>query len=154
MKKLISMVLAGALCASLALAADFSKKSNDDLVKMAGTVAPKDVPDYRMELHKRIKTMKKEDAKAFHQKFEASMKKNTEKMSMKDMRARRAAIKKAIDEKTKGMTKEQIKESGLHHTMHQHDQHKKGHKKHEEKEASNTTGKVDTKAPTAKPAQK
>lgn len=155
MKKLISMVLAGALCASLALAADFSKKSNDDLAKIAGTVAPKDVPDYRMELHKRVKAMKKEDAKAFHQKLETSMKKNTEKMSMKDMRARRAAIKKAIDEKTKGMTKEQIKESGLRHTMHQHDhEHKKGHKKDGTKEANKTTAKVDTKAPSAKPAQK
>lgn len=150
MNKLISMVLAGALCASLALAADFSKKSNDDLVKVAGTVAPKDVPDYRMELHKRVKAMKKEDAKAFHKKFEASMKKNTEKMSMKDMRARRAAIKKAIDEKTKGMTKEQIKESGLVHTH--HDKHKKDTKKHDDKQSTKTTAKVDTKAPAAKPA--
>lgn len=137
MKKLISMVLAGALCASLAFAADFSKKSNDDLVNMAGKVAPKDVPDYRMELHKRVKAMKKEDAKAFHEKFEASMKKNTEKMSMKDMRARRAAIKKAIDEKTKGMTKEQIKESGLE--MHKpHHKHAKDHKKDEGTKAKAT----------------
>lgn len=147
MKKLISMVLAGALCASLALAADFSKKSNDDLVKMAGTVAPKDVPDYRIELHKRVKAMKKEDAKAFHEKFEASMKKNTEKMSMKDMRARRAAIKKAIDEKTKGMTKDQIKESGLQ--MHH------GHHKHAKDEATKakTTKKADAKTPAEKPAK-
>lgn len=149
MKKLISMVLAGALCASLALAADFSKKSNDDLVKMAGTVAPKDVPDYRMELHKRVKAMKKEDAKAFHQKFEASMKKNTEKMSVKDMRARRAAVKKAIDEKTKGMTKEQIKESGLE----THHKHAKDHKKDEATKAK-PAKKAESKTPAEKPAQK
>lgn len=149
MKKLISMVLAGVLCASLALAADFSKKSNDDLVKMAGTVAPKDVPDYRMELHKRVKAMKKEDAKAFHQKFEASMKKNTEKMSVKDMRARRAAVKKAIDEKTKGMTKEQIKESGLE----MHHKHAKDHKKDEATKAK-PAKKAESKTPAEKPAQK
>lgn len=149
MKKLISMVLAGALCASLALAADFSKKSNDDLVKMAGTVAPKDVPDYRMELHKRVKAMKKEDAKAFHQKFEASMKKNTEKMSVKDMRARRAAVKKAIDEKTKGMTKEQIKESGLE----MHHKHAKDHKKDEGTKAK-PAKKAESKTPAEKPVQK
>lgn len=152
MKKLISMVLAGALCASLALAADFSKKSNDDLVKMAGTVAPKDVPDYRMELHKRVKAMKKEDAKAFHQKFEASMKKNTEKISVKDMRARRAAVKKAIDEKTKGMTKEQIKESGLE-MHHGHHKHAKDHKKDEATKAK-PAKKAESKTPAEKPAQK
>ncbi|MDO7252336.1 DUF1104 domain-containing protein [Helicobacter cappadocius] len=152
MNKFISMILAGALCASLAFGADFSKKSNDDLIKVAGTVAPKDVPDYRMELHKRIKAMKKPEAKAFHEKLEASMKKNTEKMSMKDMRARREAIKKAIDEKTKGMTKEQIKESGLDH--HGHHKHGKDHKKDEGSKANKPVKKPDPKAPAPKPEAK
>ncbi|PAF42927.1 DUF1104 domain-containing protein [Helicobacter sp. 11S03491-1] len=115
MNKVTSIVLASAICVSLSFGADFSKKSNDELIKIAGTVAPKDVPDYRIELHKRFKTMKKEDAKVFHQELETSMKQNTATMSVKDFRARKQAIQKAIDEKLKGMSKEQIKESGLVH---------------------------------------
>ncbi|PAF53406.1 hypothetical protein BKH42_06210 [Helicobacter sp. 13S00482-2] len=151
MNKFVSMVLAAAFCASLAFGASFSKTSNDDLIKMAGTVAPKDVPDYRIELHKRMKTMKQDEAKTFHQKLEASMKKNTEKMSVKDMRARREAIKKAMDEKIKGMTKEQIKESGLEHPHHKH---KKTHKKDMEAKPTKTAKTTDTKSSTTKPSQK
>ncbi|PAF49377.1 hypothetical protein BKH41_01540 [Helicobacter sp. 12S02232-10] len=129
MKKITSMILAGAICASFAFGADFSKKSNDDLVQMAGIVAPKDVPDYKIELNKRMKTMKKDEAMKFHQKLEEAMKKNTDNMTLKEFRERREAVKKAIDAKKKTMTKEQLKASGLdhHYQCDMDHQHKKSH---------------------------
>ena len=51
-KTLISVLVGTALSVSVALAADFSKKSNEELVNLSGKVAPKDYPDYRMEMHK------------------------------------------------------------------------------------------------------
>ncbi|PAF42510.1 DUF1104 domain-containing protein [Helicobacter sp. 11S02596-1] len=120
MNKFTSMVLAGAVCASFAFGADFSKQSNDDLIKMSGVVAPKDFPDYKIELHKRMQTMTKEQAKDFHKKLEEAMEKNTDKMTLKEFRERKQAIKKAMEEKRKTMTKKELKESGLEHKHHKH----------------------------------
>ncbi|PAF49734.1 DUF1104 domain-containing protein [Helicobacter sp. 13S00477-4] len=131
MNKLAYIVLAGILSTSVAFGADFSKKTNDELVKMAGTIAPKDAPDYRIELHKRFKTMKKPEAKKFHEALEQAMEKNTETMTLKEFRERKEAIKKAMDERRKTMTKQQIKDSGLArmtHKCHPHD-HPKEHDK-------------------------
>ena len=41
-KTLISVLVGTALSVSVALAADFSKKSNEELVNLSGKVAPKD----------------------------------------------------------------------------------------------------------------
>ena len=45
-KTIISILVGTALSASIALAADFSKKSNDELINLSGKVTPKDYPDY------------------------------------------------------------------------------------------------------------
>jgi len=50
-------------------AADYSKFSNDDLVGLSGKVAPKDYPDYKMEVFKRTQKMKVEDAEIFNERL-------------------------------------------------------------------------------------
>ncbi|PAF46390.1 hypothetical protein BKH46_07945 [Helicobacter sp. 12S02634-8] len=130
MNKFAAMILAGAVCASLSFGADFSKQSNEELIKMAGTVAPADAPDYKIEIHKRMKTMKKEEAKKFHEQLEEAMQKNTDSMTLKEFRERREAIKQAMDAKIKTMSKKELKESGLDRKFNKCGMHHDHDKKH------------------------
>ncbi|TLD86727.1 DUF1104 domain-containing protein [Helicobacter sp. MIT 05-5294] len=132
-KFIFSVALVGALISS-ALSADYSKTSNEELVKLSGKVSPKDYPDYKIEIHKRIEEMKVKDARAFQEQLRAAHLKATEKMSETEYRKyqeeRRIAIQKHMD----SMTGAEIRESGLmgrgfHHNRGFHDTKGYGHGK-------------------------
>lgn len=103
---------------------DFSKMSNEELINLSGKVEVKEVADYQIELYKRIKEMKKPDAKEFHKKLKEAMEKNTENMTLKEFKERMEAIKQAVGERIKSMSKEECKKSGLCH-FYKHLDHKK-----------------------------
>lgn len=52
MKKIISLFITSSLMASFALGADFSKKSNDEILNLAKTVNAQDQADLMIEMKK------------------------------------------------------------------------------------------------------
>lgn len=100
MNKVLTLALGMSLAASGVLfAADYSKQSNDDLVNLAGKVAPNDMFDYQAEIRKRSENMTIKDARAFHDKIKAQETKVYDEMKVKDWKARKAAIKEAMKAK-------------------------------------------------------
>ncbi|MWV62894.1 DUF1104 domain-containing protein [Helicobacter saguini] len=113
MKKflLVSAVCAG-LCGIL-MAEDYSKKSNDELVKLHGSVKnASDAADLKIEIKKRIDKMDEKVRKDFIDKLKASYEKNTENMSVKEFRAYESSVKKELKAK---MEKLGIKHPEGHH---------------------------------------
>ena len=108
-KTLISVLVGTALSVSVTLAADFSKKSNEELVNLSGKVAPKDYPDYRMEIHKRMQKMEIQEGRDFADNLRKNAQSNYDKMTMKEYREYRKETEKRID----SMTREEARDSGL-----------------------------------------
>ncbi|TSA86010.1 DUF1104 domain-containing protein [Helicobacter mehlei] len=110
---LSSLILAG-LCTGLwANEVSFKNKSNQELIELAGKVAPNEVPDYQMELFKRMKGMGAEQKKEFHDQLKKAADKNTENMTMEEFEKRREAIRAAIKARIAKMTRAEYKNSGL-----------------------------------------
>lgn len=110
---LSALVLAGLCTGLLAKEVSFKDKSNKELVEMAGKVVPDQVPDYQMELYKRMAKMNPDQKKKFHDQLKASADKNTENMTMEEFEKRREAIHAAIKARVAKMTRAQYKKSGL-----------------------------------------
>ncbi|WP_120843612.1 DUF1104 domain-containing protein [Helicobacter pylori] len=132
MKKALKILSVSALLFVALNAKDFSKTSDEDLVKMAGVVAPQDIVDYTKELKMRMKKMPEDKRKAFHKQLHEYAIKNTDKMTVADFEARQKAVKEALK---KGNMEDMDDDFGLrsckHGKMHKHDKHGKKHdKKH------------------------
>lgn len=99
MKKIIlcAMVLSGVL-----FGADFSKSSNDDLIKLAGKVDPKDVPSYYAEIEKRVDDMTMKQAREFKDQIREQERQVYDNMKVKDFKARQRAIRDAMRAEFKG----------------------------------------------------
>ncbi len=133
MKKALKILSVSALLFVALNAKDFSKTSDEDLVKMAGVVAPQDIVDYTKELKKRMEKMPEDKRKAFHKQLHEYATKNTDKMTVADFEARQKAIKEALK---KGNMEDMDDDFGLrsckHGKKHKHDKHGKKHgKKHD-----------------------
>ncbi|WP_235852464.1 DUF1104 domain-containing protein [Helicobacter vulpis] len=110
----LTLILAGTLMGA-SLETPFQKKSNQELVEMAGKVDPQQVPDYKIELYKRMQKMKPAQKKAFHEQLSKAADRNTQDMTMGDFEKRREAIAKAMKERIAKMTRAQFKASGLYY---------------------------------------
>ncbi|WP_120989014.1 DUF1104 domain-containing protein [Helicobacter pylori] len=140
MKKALKILSVSALLFVALNAKDFSKTSDEDLVKMAGVVAPQDIVDYTKELKKRMEKMPEDKRKAFHKQLHEYATKNTDKMTVADFEARQKAVKEALK---KGNMEDMDDDFGLrsckhgkmhkHHKHGGHDKHGKGHDKEEGK---------------------
>ncbi|WP_273898751.1 sialic acid-binding protein [Helicobacter pylori] len=133
MKKALKILSVSALLFVALNAKDFSKTSDEDLVKMAGVVAPQDIVDYTKELKKRMEKMPEDKRKAFHKQLHEYATKNTDSMTVADFEARQKAIKEALK---KGNMEDMDDDFGLrsckHGKKHKHDKHGKKHgKKHD-----------------------
>lgn len=118
-------ILAG-IAASLLNAADFSKSSDKDLIKVAGIVSIEDYADYKLEIIKRMKAKKEKDAKKFRDQLHAQMEKNTENLTLKEWRAYQKATKEALESKIKSLSEQEKKELGFDKDKHAKcDMHKK-----------------------------
>nr|WRE11144.1 DUF1104 domain-containing protein [Helicobacter pylori] len=140
MKKALKILSVGALLFVALNAKDFSKTSDEDLVKMAGVVAPQDIVDYTKELKMRMKKMPEDKRKAFHKQLHEYAVKNTDSMTVADFEARQKAVKEALK---KGNMEDKDDDFGLrsckhgkmhkHHKHGGHDKHGKGHDKEQDK---------------------
>lgn len=112
-KTIVSLALVGALISG-AFAADYSKVSNEELLKLsAGKIAPKDYPDYRMEIHKRVQEMKVKDARVFRDKLRESRQNMYDKMTHKEYLDYQDAIHLETQKRLDSMSEKEARESGL-----------------------------------------
>lgn len=107
-----AMTLSALLCATLN-AADYSKKSDTELIKLSGSVKVEDFPDYHIEISKRLKKKSEKDAKAFREKLKAQYEKATENMVVKQLREYKKATHEALQKRISSMSVKELQESGL-----------------------------------------
>ncbi|HEC1781499.1 TPA: DUF1104 domain-containing protein [Campylobacter lari] len=125
MKKIVSLFIVGSLAASFALGADFSKKSNDEILNLAKSVKAQDQADLVIEMKKRMNEMKYKDAKDFHQQFRANLHENISKLSTQERNQRRVIVQEDMQKLTDEMSGKEIRELNLHHynNTHSHKNH-------------------------------
>lgn len=101
------------LFGGVAFGADFSSKSDNELINLAGNVAPNDEPDLIIEIKKRTNAKPYQEAKAFKHAIKQSRHKAFAKLN--DEQAQKRAIEscKAMQARTDSMTGAQIRASGL-----------------------------------------
>lgn len=126
MKKIIGLFIMGSLAASLAFSADFSKKSNDEILNLAKSVKAQDQADLIIEMKKRINEMKYKDAKVFHQQFKSNLRENISKLSPQERSQRRVIVQEDMQKLTDEMSGKEIRELNLHHYNNAHS-HKNYH---------------------------
>jgi len=113
MKTLLSLALGGFVFAGFLGAADFSKKTDKELIDIVGSLQPNDVPDFLIEENKRLKAKNEEDAKAFRKALGEKRKEAFKALSDEEKKKRGVEVCKAIQAKTDSMSGKQIRESGL-----------------------------------------
>ncbi|EAK5847635.1 DUF1104 domain-containing protein [Campylobacter lari] len=125
MKKIVSLFIVGSLAASFAIGADFSKKSNDEILNLAKSVKAQDQADLVIEMKKRMNEMKYKDAKGFHQQFRANLHENISKLSTQERNQRRTIVQEDMQKLTDEMSGKEIRELNLHHynNTHSHKNH-------------------------------
>lgn len=106
--------LAGSIfCGSFAFGADFSAKSDIELVKLAGTIAPSDEPDFAIEVNKRVNAKPYAEAKNFKKDIKHARKQALYQLPYEQARKRKIESCKAFQARTDSMTGAQIREAGL-----------------------------------------
>ncbi|EAC1840091.1 DUF1104 domain-containing protein [Campylobacter lari] len=125
MKKIVSLFIVGSLAASFAIGANFSKKSNDEILNLAKSVKAQDQADLVIEMKKRMNKMKYKDAKDFHQQFRANLHENISKLSTQERNQRRTIVQEDMQKLTDEMSGKEIRELNLHHynNTHSHKNH-------------------------------
>ncbi|EDP6893459.1 TPA: DUF1104 domain-containing protein [Campylobacter lari] len=125
MKKIVSLFIVGSLAASFAIGADFSKKSNDEILNLAKSIKAQDQADLVIEMKKRMNEMKYKDAKDFHQQFRANLHENISKLSTQERNQRRVIVQEDMQKLTDEMSGKEIRELNLHHynNAHSHKNH-------------------------------
>ncbi|WP_297812622.1 DUF1104 domain-containing protein [uncultured Helicobacter sp.] len=111
-KIILSLALIGTLTSAL-FGADYSKTSNEELIKLSGKVAPKDYPDYKMEIHKRMQEMKVKDAREFRDRLREAHWNACDNMTQKEHQAYHNAIHLEMQKHLSSMSESQARESGL-----------------------------------------
>lgn len=108
----VATALSALLCGNV-FAADFSKKSDSELIKLSGTVKVEDFVDYQLEIAKRIKKKSEKDAKAFREKLKEQYEKATENLTVKEWREYKKATHEEMKKRWEKMSEKERKESGL-----------------------------------------
>ena len=101
------------LFGGVAFGADFSSKSDDELINLAGNVAPSDEPDLIIEVKKRINAKSYQEAKAFKHAIKQSRHNAFSKLKAEQAQKRAIDSCKAMQARTDSMTGAQIRASGL-----------------------------------------
>ncbi|AJC85644.1 DUF1104 domain-containing protein [Campylobacter sp. RM16704] len=127
MKKTISLLIVSSLTATLALSADFSKKSNNEILNLAKTVTAQDQADLVVEMRKRMNEMKYSDAQEYHYQFRNNLRENISKLNPEDRRQRRIIVQQNMQNITDKMSGKEIRELNLHHNGYSKGMHHKGY---------------------------
>ena len=110
---LVLASLAGFAGGSFAFGADFSAKSDSELISLAGTIAPSDEPDFAIEVNKRVNAKPYGEAKDFKRAIKYARKQALYKLPYEQARKRKIESCKAFQARTDSMTGAQIREAGL-----------------------------------------
>lgn len=108
-----ALILVGFLGGSFAFGADFSNKSDNELINLAGTISPNDEPDFVIEVKKRVNAKPYQEAKAFKHALKQNRHKAFAKLTPEQAQKRAFDSCKAFQAKTDEMTGKQIREAGL-----------------------------------------
>lgn len=108
-----ALVLAGLVGGSFAFGADFSTKSDSELIKLAGTIAPSDEPDFAIEVNKRVNAKPYAEAKDFKRAIKYARKQALYQLPYGQAQKRKVESCKAFQARTDSMTGAQIREAGL-----------------------------------------
>ncbi|RDU60752.1 DUF1104 domain-containing protein [Helicobacter marmotae] len=119
----VATALSAFLCSAI-FAADFSKTSEADLIKLSGVVKVEDFADYQIEIAKRLKKKSEKDAQAFKEKLKAQYEKATENLSVKQLREYKKSTQEAMKKRIESMSVKELQESGL--PFHKHFDKAKG----------------------------
>ena len=107
---ILAVAFGSLVCAN---AADFSKKSDKELISLSGVVKVEEFADYELEIAKRMKAKSEKEAKDFREKLKAQYEKATENMSVKEYREYKKATHEAMKKRVEKMSEKELKESGL-----------------------------------------
>lgn len=131
--KMVKFVMAGVLCASFGYAADYSKHSDEELIKQNnGKLKAADAADLKLEVLKRANKLEGEAKKAFLDKVKAAYEKATENFKVKDFRAYEESVRKEFKAKIETLSEEAKAEFGItgggcpHHGAGEHNHGDKG----------------------------
>ncbi|OCX43048.1 hypothetical protein A7X81_07510 [Campylobacter ornithocola] len=127
MKKTISLFIVSSLVATLALSADFSKKSNDEILNLAKSVTAQDQADLMIEMRKRMSEMKYNDAQEYHYQFRNNLRQNISKLNPEERIQRRAIVQQNMQDITDKMNGKEIRELNLHHRGYSKGMHHRGY---------------------------
>lgn len=132
MAKLVMTGLVSVSLASVGYAADYSKNSDDELIKLNnGKLKAADAADLKLEVIKRANKLEGEAKKAFLDKVKAAYDKATENFKVKDFRAYEESVRKEFKAKIDALSEEAKKEFGITGSGCPH--HGGGEHKHDEK---------------------
>ncbi|RDU53106.1 DUF1104 domain-containing protein [Helicobacter sp. MIT 01-3238] len=110
---LVLASLAGFAGGSFAFGADFSAKSDSELISLAGTIAPSDEPDFAIEVNKRVNAKPYAEAKDFKRAIKYARKQALYQLPYEQAQKRKIEVCKALQARTDSMTGAQIREAGL-----------------------------------------
>ncbi|WP_139452038.1 DUF1104 domain-containing protein [Campylobacter armoricus] len=127
MKKTISLFIISSLAATLALGADFSKKSNDEILNLAKSVSAQDQADLMIEMRKRMNEMKYNDAQEYHYQFRNNLRENVSKLTPQERSQRRVIVQQNMQNITDKMNGKEIRELNLHHRGYSKGIHHRGY---------------------------
>lgn len=114
MAKLVMTGLVSVSLASVGYAADYSKNSDDELIKLNnGKLKAADAADLKLEVIKRANKLEGEAKKAFLDKVKAAYDKATENFKVKDFRAYEESVRKEFKAKIDALSEEAKKEFGI-----------------------------------------
>lgn len=130
MKKTMKLLIASSLITSFAFGADFSKKSNEEILNLAKNVSAQDQADLLIEMKKRMNEMKYKDARNFQQQFRTNLQENLSKLSPQERSQRKTIVQDDMQKLTDTMSGKEIRELNLHH--HGKGMHGLTHKGHHE----------------------
>lgn len=124
-------VLASIFALSIAYGADYSKKSESELIKLNGTLKKvEDAVDLRLEIKKRIAKMDDKQKPDFVKKLKDSYEKNTGDMKVKDLRKLEEDTKEAFAKRIQKLSDAEKKELGLSEEGHSCPMHGDGEHEH------------------------
>lgn len=113
LKRVLLLASFFGLFGGVAFGVDFSSKSDNELINLAGNVAPSDEPDFVIEVKKRINAKPYQEAKAFKHAIKQSRHKAFSKLTSEQAQKRAIESCKAMQARTDSMTGAQIRTSGL-----------------------------------------
>lgn len=113
--RVTKILLAAVLGLSLGYGADFSKKKDDDLVKLQGTFKDKidDAVDLQLEIKKRITKMSEKNKPKYMEKLKEAYEKATDGWTVKELREHEKAVREGVKARVEKMSDKEKKEYGF-----------------------------------------